>query len=222
MSKRYLLRLDAIEEALRDVQRDFEHINNTLDMRREHIDDTIIENMLAGYEYCNTLLKMDVDMVSEDCKHHALEMNHVVLCGLNPRTRIEFAQHLKETATRFYSQPECNIWHIVRWNKKNKKKSVWKRAASTYIFMLSRPQLFFEGNHRTGALMMSNILALEGKPPFVLTVDNAQAYLNPSTMVKMTDKNLISKLYKLPKIEKKFASFLEDEAQKRFIKAVKD
>lgn len=221
MNKRHQLNLEAIEEALRHVQRDFGQINKTLAMKREYIDDGIIENMLAGYAYCNTLLKMEANVVTEDCKHHALEMNHVVLCGLDPGTRLEFAHHLKQTSTRFYSQSECNIHHIVRWNKKHKSESVWKRAASTYIFMLSQPQLFFEGNHRTGGLMMSNILALEGKPPFVLTVENARAYFNPSTMVKLTDKNFFGKLYKLPKIEKKFAKFLEEQGQKRFIKTIK-
>lgn len=221
MSKTYRLRLDRIEEALCQVRCDFEHINAGLAMHREPLDRTIIDNMLAGYDYVNTLLGMHADMVSEDCKHHALELNHVVLCGLDPKIRIEFAQHLKHTATRFYSQPECNIQHIVRYNMKFRKESVWKRAAATYILMLSRPQLFFEGNHRTGALMMSNTLALEGKPPFVLTVENAMAYFNPSTVVKLTDKNIYGKLYKLPKIEKEFAKFLQMQAEDRFIERVK-
>jgi hypothetical protein len=44
-----------------------------------------------------------------------------------------------------------------------------RRAAEVYIYILSEPQLFIAGNHRTGALVLSYILAREGRPPFVLT-----------------------------------------------------
>jgi hypothetical protein len=49
----------------------------------------------------------------------------------------------------------------------------WKRAAGVYVRTLSEPELFIEGNHRSGALVMSYILAREGYPPFVLTAENA-------------------------------------------------
>jgi hypothetical protein len=81
-----------------------------------------------------------------------------------------------------------------------------------YILHVSQPQLFFEGNHRTGALLMSSILVRGGKPPFVLTVDNAKAYFDPSSLAKATKKDLMGKLYKLPKIKKNFAKFLEAQA----------
>jgi hypothetical protein len=55
---------------------------------------------------------------------------------------------------------------------------------------VSEPQLLIEGNHRTGALVLSYILAREGRPPFVLTAENAKAYLDPSTLI--TERNTIS------------------------------
>ena len=59
---------------------------------------------------------------------------------------------------------------------------------------------------------MSSILAHSGNAPFVLTVDNAKAYFDPSSLAKETHKNLFGKYYKLPKIKKKFSRFLEREA----------
>lgn len=45
---------------------------------------------------------------------------------------------------------------------------------------------------------MSNILVRGGKPPFILTVDNAKAYFDPSSLAKATKKDLMGKLYKSP------------------------
>lgn len=217
MGKIYQLHIAAIEQALRKVQREFTGINAKLAMHREPIKDVIIENMLEGYRYINMLLSNNIRLLSEEHTEHVLELNHRVLCGTDPKVRLEYNYHIVQTAERFYAQEECNIDAIVKWHKRHKEDSAWRRAASTYIYMLSRPQLFFEGNHRTGALIMSAILAREGKPPFVLTVENAQAYFDPSTMIKATHKNMFTKLYKLPKIEKKMEKFLRTQANPAYL-----
>jgi Fic family protein len=50
--------------------------------------------------------------------------------------------------------------------------------------MLSEPQVFIEGNDRTGALVMSYILAKAGQPPFVLSFANAKPYFESSAQIK--------------------------------------
>jgi hypothetical protein len=95
--------------------------------------------------------------------------------------------------------------------------SAWRRAAGIYVRILSRPQLYIEGNHRTGALIMSYILGRAGKAPFVLTVDNAKAYLDPSTLIKEMKKTATNMLMKLPRMKKRFARFLEDHADAQYL-----
>jgi hypothetical protein len=75
----------------------------------------------------------------------------------------------------------------------------------------SEPQLYIEGNHRTGALIMSYIPVNAGRPPLVLTVDNAKAYFDPSTLIKDTKKGSFGMLFKIPKIKKRFADLLKDQ-----------
>ena len=79
--------------------------------------------------------------------------------------------------------------------------------------MLSRPQLFIEGNHRVGALVMSYLLVRDGKPPFVLTVDNARSYFDPSSLVKKSKKDSITLLYRFHKLRNYFAEFLKENTQ---------
>ncbi|HFQ90774.1 MAG TPA: hypothetical protein ENK27_11945, partial [Desulfobulbus sp.] len=200
MSKPYRLDLKKIERSLHKVQKEFERINSRLEVRRDPLEDVIIENMLLGYRYIDRLLQRRVTLLHRKSLHHILELNHIVLCGQDPCVRKEFDVHIAATTERFYSQEQCNIGHLARWYHAHRDKSAWKRAAGIYILHLSQPQLFFEGNHRTGALIMSHILASDGKPPFVLRVDNAEAYFNPSTVAKLTRKSVVTNLWKLPKI----------------------
>jgi hypothetical protein len=85
--------------------------------------------------------------------------------------------------------------------------------------MLSEPELFIEGNHRTGALVMSYILARDGRPPFVLTAANAKAYLDPSTLITETRKHSFVAVFKLPKIKRYFAEFLKEQADRKYLMA---
>jgi hypothetical protein len=97
--------------------------------------------------------------------------------------------------------------------------SAWKRAAGTYVRILSKPQLFIEGNHRSGALVMSYILVSEGKPPFVLTVENAAAYFDPSSVIRDTAKKSPTAMYRFPGIKKRFAKFLANQSDANYLLA---
>jgi hypothetical protein len=103
------------------------------------------------------------------------------------------------------------------WYEAHRDESSWKRAAGVYVRLLSQPQLYIEGNHRTGALIMSYLLAGSGKAPFVLTVENAQAYFDPSTLIKETKKTTITELVKLPGMKKRFAKFLRSQANEQYL-----
>jgi hypothetical protein len=161
----------------------------------------VVENMLAGYTFIDKALSDGTDLLVPRHIACLLERNHLVLCGLEPHVRQEYHTHIAATTQRFYEQMEFNINDILRWYDKRAGTSAWKRAADVYVRILSQPQLYIEGNHRPGALIMSYILARAGKAPFVLSVHNAKAYFNPSTLVKNTKKNTTTLLMKLPRIK---------------------
>ena len=57
---------------------------------------------------------------------------------------------------------------------------------------------------------MSYMLAREGRPPFVLSMENAKAYCDPSTLFKKTKKHSLGTLIRLHKLKKRFAKLLEE------------
>jgi prophage maintenance system killer protein len=216
--KQYRLELDRIEASLRAVQRDFEKLNEELLMRREPLTDQIIGNLLEGYAYVDQLLEDGVEVFSPSGLDHILELNHIVLCGSNESVRLEYGPHLLETRRRFAD----GIGEIADWYERKRGKSAYRRAAGTYVLSVSQPQLFLEGNHRTGALVASYILVQEGLPPFVLTSKNAVAYFNPSTLIKYRHKEkFLDRQYYLKKYRRVMQAFLEGSLDKQFLRALR-
>jgi len=216
--KQYRLDLDRIETSLRAVQGDFDALNEQLLMRREPLTDQIIANLLEGYAYVDQLLEDGVEVFSPQGLDHILELNHIVLCGEDERVRLEYGAHLLETRRRFAD----GIGEIASWYERKKHKSAIKRAAGVYVLLVSQPQLFLEGNHRTGALTASYILVQEGLPPFVLTPKNAVAYFNPSTLIKYRHKEkFLDRQYYLKKSRRVFQDFLEDTLDRRYRRSIR-
>jgi hypothetical protein len=216
MSK-YRLNLKAIEWSLREVQREFPKINAELQSRRDSMTDEVLDNVLTGYAFVDWAVRDDTDLLNPRYVAGLLELNHIVLCGRDPNERREHRKHVQATTERFYTQVEFNIGDILRWYRDHKCESAWKRAAGIYVRLLSQPQLYIEGNHRTGALIMSYVLTRDGNAPFVLTVENARAYFDPSTLIKETTKTPTTLLMKLPRMKKRFAHFLEGHANVQYL-----
>jgi hypothetical protein len=82
--------------------------------------------------------------------------------------------------------------------------------------MLSTPQLFIEGNLRTGALVMSYVLIRDGRPPFVLSVANAGVYFEPSTLIRRLYKRTPASLLRAPGMRRRLAGLLQVHADPRY------
>jgi hypothetical protein len=213
-----LLNLSAIDDSLRGVQRDFDRINASLASPRDPLSDQVLGNLMAGYEYVNSLLAADIDLVARGNSRHLLNLNNLVLCGTDEIAFEQSAPHVSETERRFYDDKNLGgVRALMGYLADHKGDSVWRRAAGAYTQILSEPQLFVEGNHRTGALIMSHVLAWDGKPPFVLTVTNAKAYFDPSSLVKGCRKHSLRSLFEIPKLRKRFAELLKAEGNPAFL-----
>lgn len=208
------LDLGRIEESLSEVQKNFETLNATLDMAREPMTPTLVENMVCAFRYLDSLVDHEGDLFTTMELEHLLELNHLVLCGNNPITRDEFQSHISATEEKFHHY----IGWLKAWYRKHLPDPVYKRAAGVYVGILMQPQLFIEGNHRTGSLIASLELLRAGEPPFVLNMENAIGYFNPSTVIKFSDRRRYgTSLFKIPGIKKKFGKFLKAHASSDYL-----
>ena len=191
------INLSAVEASLWTLQREFAGDLGRVSAARDPFDDRVVQNMVAGYAFVDALAAERIDVLVPGNLKHLLEMNSLVLCGTSPARRESYRRHLEATEQRFYETHEGGIRDLVEWCASHKDDAVWERAAGAYVRMLSRPQLFIEGNHRTGALLMSLILVQGGQPPFVLSADTAIDYFGPSTAIRDVDKSSAATYFQL-------------------------
>jgi hypothetical protein len=200
------------------VWAEFARINARLRSPRDPMGEDVVRNMVAGYALVDDLVAAGIDVFAMGNLKHLLELNTVVLCGNDPARRLEYGRHRATTEQRFYEERDGGIRDLVEWLERHGRRSVWQRAAGLYVRILSRPQLFVEGNHRTGTLVMSYILVREGEPPFVLTPENAAAYFDPSTAIRNIQKQGLAMLLRSPGLRKHLARVLVEHADRRFLR----
>lgn len=205
----------AVRDALKAFQNAFPRINDTLAMKREDVSDAMVQQIMEAYIFLNDLLEKDMNLFTPAGLHSLLEMNHIVLCGSDPNQRMNYYHHITETRTRFLSR----IKPIRAWMEKSKNRhDPHKLAAGFYLRVLSQPQLFIEGNHRTGNILVNYLLVSRGAPPYVLTPETAAEYLNISGDIKFTDKDSsIESTFKVPGQKKRFTALLREHADERFL-----
>jgi hypothetical protein len=211
------LHLGHIDDELRDLQREFPAINAVLNSRRDEFTDTVRENMLAAYEFLDAVVNDSLDLFSDEGMEALLQLNHLVLLGKGYDPR-EFGRHITVTRRQFFDNFRLYVKPIRRWYRKHETDSPYKVAAQVYVGVLSQPQLFQEGNHRTGSLIASGILLQNDRPPFVLTRKNAVAYFNPSSEIKFTDKRSIRGKLRLPKYQHEFGDFLRQNVNEAYVR----
>ena len=211
------LALPVVEATLRRLQAGFEEINAGLTGRRDPLDGRVIANLLEGYAFVDAAVAGGLDLFAMGNLRHLLELNTIVLCGVHPDRRDAYAAHTEATERRFYDEREGGVRDVVEWLAARGDDSPWARAAGAYGRILTTPQLFIEGNHRTGALVMSYLLLRDGQPPFVLSPENAGAYFDASSVLRDIPKRGATTLFRLPGIRQRLADLLREHADTRYL-----
>jgi hypothetical protein len=211
------LNLPRIRAELVRVAADFHAINPQLNSPRERPNEEVLENLLSGYALVDDLLASDIELLAYGNLKYLLELNTRVLCGTSDSRQHEYRKHIEATATQFYESPEGGIRDVMEWAELHRREAAPFRAANIYVRILSQPQLYIEGNHRTGTLVLSYVLGRAGLPPYVLSVENAKGYFDLSLDIKKTRKNGLSHLFRVPRLTRAFARFLETAADPDFL-----
>lgn len=193
----------------------FPSINDRLAMRREELTVGMVHHIVIAYDFLNSLLAKEMDLFTPAGLHALLELNHIVLCGTDRDTRAQYYQHLQETRKSFLSK----IKPIKEWVlKKRKENDAYALATGFYSRQLSRPQLFLEGNHRTGNIILNYLLISRNSAPYIVSVDDAHTYLDISGDIKFTDNdNTLDTALRMPGHRKRFRAFLKDRVSERFL-----
>lgn len=217
MAKKRHLDIDEIRTCLINAQQNFSKINETLTVQRKPPSAEVIENLIAGYARINEHILNGTDLFKVGNSKLILELNHIVLYHHANISIEEDKSQFKATKKHFYDTKHAGVGQLMEWLAFNKNTEVWQKSAGIFTHILSQPQLFIEGNHRTGSLIMSYLLMREGFSPFVLSYDNAKHFFEPAELIKKRHKKtLLDEFLHLPKQTRKFAKLLKREQTKKF------
>jgi hypothetical protein len=217
-------RLSNVKKALLGVEKNWKKIDDKLDLeklgRRDVFDLIVRGHMMDAYRHLDALLRSKVEPFSLAGVSEILELNNIVLYGTDYRLRLEYNQAILANSAKF----EEYIVPIERWYRKHAKGKPrpLKLAAEIYVAILGFPQLFIEGNHRTGNLVSNWVSMYYGQPPFVLNAENAIAYFRPSKEIKrFADKSTWRGRSRLPKYRACFKRFWEDHIDSKYAETLK-
>lgn len=221
--ERRILRLNlvAVEQSLSEVQRDWQRIEFELSKRSIGKKDApfnsqLKERMIVAYSHLDALLRDGVRPFSQDSIREICRLNEFVHYGDGKALRREYRQAIAANEEKYYR----NIRPIVKWHDSHMKGEPHplKVASEVYVAILGYPQLFIEGNHRTGSIIASWIDMYYGHAPFVLSCNNVVSYFEPSAEIKsFADKSTWIGKARLPKYNKIFKEFLEAHIGWQFV-----
>jgi len=201
--------------SLQQTQQQFKQINQSLNVRRSQLTSEAVANMVEGYRFVDQLLAQSADLMARGNSSLLFEINTLVLYGAEQKNRDDFALAIERNKEHFYDDQHGGIGSLMQWNDFHANDDIWRKAAGLYIQVLSRPQLFFEGNHRSAILIVSFLLGRKGYPPFVLTPANAKPLLDQSKRLSDLWKNSLSALIQLPPLRKQLASTFKETLRPR-------
>lgn len=217
------LNLSVIDESLCEVQKswaliELELANHSIG-QKDPFTEGLRHNMLSAYDHLDHLVRREVEPFSSKGLAQMLALNNRVHYGTDKALMAEFTSAISANAEKFHT----NIVAIARWYRKHTDRGdhPYKLAAETYVSILGQPQLFIEGNHRTGSLIASWINLRAGYPPFVLSVDNAVAYFAPSAEIKLFgDRSTWRGRRRLPKYRRSFRDFWEQHVEEKYVRRI--
>jgi len=217
----YKPNLKEIEASYIQVLKNWKSIDDQLDEQKIGRKDTpfnriLMDNLLTAWDYIDYFIrKKEYALLSRNGGPHMLEINHRVHYGENWDLRDEYRKAIEATTEKFSQQ----IPPIRKYYRKHMqgKPSVNRVASEVYISILGQPQLYIEGNHRSGSIVASWINMAHDKPPFVLTVENAVTFFRPAQIIKSFNKrSMWRSLTKLPKYKSDFKIFWKEHCDMRF------
>lgn len=204
------LNLGAIEDTLAQTKAQWRMIENALavqgvDRKDVPFNDDVMQRMLAAYELLDHFLVQEVDIFHHDERHRLCALNEAVHYGNDWALRREYKGAIQDNREKFYHHiPVVCDWY----DRKRRDRDTGKVAAKVYVSILAAPQVFNEGNHRSGALIASWINVTRGEPPFVLSPDNAVGFFLPSSQIKhFSARSYWRGRHKLPKYHQAFRRF---------------
>ena len=213
------LDLVAIEASLRALQGALPAVNRSLLNDHPPLLDASIGAMLAGYAELDRLALRGIDLFARGQARRLLDLNRIVLYGeRSPRARTH-SRALENAERHFYESRAGGVGDLVDWYERHRALSPSRLAAGLYLRLQCSPQLYVEGNHRTGALILSHVLMRRRRPPLVLTPSLAGEWFALTPELQRLNRHGPGTIFQGRRLQRRLATLIRQLADPRHLAA---
>ena len=212
------LNLPEIRQSLINLKSNITTLNHSLSAELPGLSTFSLDNMITGYKLIGSYVIEENDLISLGRSVDIFEINVTVLYGnLAQRDNQEFKKQIKANEKYFFEKTNSGIGDFIEFHERQSFSTPWLEAAEMYIRLMLQPQLFVEGNHRTGALLISYVLLRNNLPPFVLNIENAKSFFEFSAIMGSHRRKSIWTRFKRSHLVKQFAEYLKTACDSRYL-----
>lgn len=210
--------LSAIADALHGLRNHMHHVNLRLDNHHPALNRDCVEQIVQAYSMIDHYLAEDLPLFSMGQSREVLAVNHCVLFGQENTLNPDYHKALKASEKHFYGVAGSGIGGLVDWYSRNREQAVWRLAAGVYLQTVGPPQLFLEGNHRTGVILANYILARANQAPLVIDHQLAPTWFEMTEIVRSRRRSLLEPKFWLRSLHGELAEFIQHHVNERYLR----
>lgn len=211
--------LPAIGEALLGLSHRLHRVNRRLDNHHVGLDETSVNRLVQGYALLDHYLADRAPLFCLGQSMLVLALNHCVLFGRENIANPEYAAAFDASESHFYGAGgHGGIAKLFDWYLAHEKAPVWIRAAGVYLHTIGPPQLFVEGNHRTGVLLANHVLGMSNEPPLVIDHEMAPFWFRKTEQIRSRRRQLLDPTTWMRSAEAELGAVIRTHVSTRYLR----
>ena len=211
--------LQAISQSLHGLRHDMDRINHRLEHEQVSLSKQSVNQIVQAYGMLDHFLGSGLHLLSMGQSREVLALNHCVLFGQENTGNADYRKAFKASERHFYGVGSSGIGDMIEWYSRHRNQTAWRQAGGVYLNTIGPPQLFLEGNHRTGVLLANYVLARSNKPPLVLDGQLASGWFKLTEEIRERRKKLFEPKYWFRSLDAELADFIQYHANERYLRS---
>ncbi|MGQ7847561.1 hypothetical protein ACUNV4_23925 [Granulosicoccus sp. 3-233] len=211
--------LGAIAEALHGLRRHMGQVNRRLDNHHQALDRDSVNQIVQAYSMIDHHLTEGLPLLSMGQSRSVLAVNHCVLFGMENSGNPDYCKALKASERHFYGVTGSGIGDLLDWYSRSRDQVVWDLAAGVYLHTIGPPQLFLEGNHRTGVILANYVLGKASQAPLVIDHRLAPTWFEVTEKVRSRRRSFLEPRFWLRSFHGELADLIQNHVNERYLRS---
>lgn len=210
--------LAAIASALHGLRYHMDRVNLELDNHHPRLNRDSVNQIVQAYSMIDHYLATGLPLLSMGQSREVLAVNHCVLFGQENALNPDYHKAFKASERHFYGIAGSGIGDMLDWYSSRREQPVWQLAAGIYLQTIGPPQLFLEGNHRTGVILANYVLARAHQSPLVIDHQLAPIWFELTEKVRSRRRSLLEPKFWLRSLHGELAEFIQNHVNERYLR----